>query len=157
MNKRMDDIFSQADKQLRDLESEIHDKESAQDPEPEVDRETAQQLQSAVGRELFAKRHANMMKFAGVAMALYLIAQIYMVATMPRATGPYHVVTGTVQSSSIVWSGRVHWGSVAASKVRLPDGRIVTIKINSGTLLPAGCHIALRVYDTGAIGLDQLL
>ena len=155
MNKRLDDVFSQADEQLRELESEIHEKESAQAPEQEVDRETLLQLQSDIANGALKKRHRYVLAFTSVLMALYLAAQIYVMATAPRTTGPYHMVIGTVQSRFVFSSGRMRWGSRTASKVMLPNGSVVIVPIDSGNLPPVGTPVALRVYDTGAVRLYQ--
>jgi hypothetical protein len=158
MNKRLDDLLEQADKQLQDLEEEARAKDSANPTQQEVDRETALRFnQTHPPKEPFATRHPYQAKIAAFAFLMLLAAGIYMKLMQPRATGPYHLVTGTVTSSSIIWSGRTHWGSVAAEKVSLPDGRVVTIRSDSGILLRTGTPIVVRVYDTGAIISDQLL
>lgn len=158
MNKRLDDLFNEADSQLQELETESRKKDLAELSSQEVDSETALKFnQSAIGKESYAARHPITVKLGSIALLLLLATQIYTGLMAPRATGPYHLVTGTVRSSSIVWSGRFHYGSVATAKVVLPDGRIVTLRIDSGTLLRADTPLAIRVYDTGAIVPDRLL
>jgi hypothetical protein len=153
MNKPLDDLFKQADLQLKTLEAETKDKQESTSYPDEVDRVTAAQFNSTPSH---IASHRVRTIIGSALMFLFLAASIYMMFTMPRAEGPYRVVTGTVQSSAIVWSGRVHWGSVAKEQVLLPDGRIVSIRSDSGLLLKPGTLIAIRLYDTGAITSDLL-
>jgi len=157
MNKDLDEIFSQADKQLQDLEAESREKESARPIDQEVDRETSLRFnQSSIEQQSYATRHPYHAWFL-IALLPLLAMKVYWVSTAPRATGPYHLVTGTIRSSSAIWSGRMHYGTVFASEVALPDGRVVSIRVGSGRFLHAGAMVSVRVYDTGAIAPDRAL
>lgn len=58
MNKDLDEIFSQADKQLQNLEAESREKEFAKPIDQEVDRETSLRFnQSANEQQSYATRH----------------------------------------------------------------------------------------------------
>jgi hypothetical protein len=157
VNKNLDDLISQADKQLQELETEFQKKEAASSLEQEVSHDAALRFNEPSEKNSYAARHPKLVGFASLAFASLIATQIYISLTLPRATGPYHLVNGTVQSSSIIWSGRIHYGSVAASKVKLPDGRTVMIRLDSGRLLPVGTSVAFRVYDTGAVRTDRWL
>ncbi|OOG42641.1 hypothetical protein [Rhodanobacter sp. C05] len=157
MNKSLDELFDQADKQLQDLEAESREKEAAKPIDQEVDREDLLRFnQPSIGQQSYAARHPYQVWFS-IALVPLLAMQIYWVFTAPRATGPYHLVMGKVQSSSAIWSGRMHYGTVIASEVALPDGRVVSIRVDSGRFLRAGTVVGVRVYDTGAVAPDRLL
>ncbi|GGY33821.1 hypothetical protein GCM10008098_28970 [Rhodanobacter panaciterrae] len=156
MNKDLDELFSQADKQLQDLEAESREKESAKPIDQEVDRETSLHFnQSSIEQQSYAARHPYHAWFL-IALVPLFAMKMYWAFTAPRATGPYHLVTGTVRSSSAIWSGR-HYGTVFASEVALPDGRVLSIRVDSGRFLHAGTVVSLRVYDTGAVVPDRML
>lgn len=157
MNKDLDDLLSQADSQLQELETEFQKKEAASSIGQEVSHEAALQFNQPSEKNSYAARHPELVWFASLAFLLLLAIQIYGWFVMPRATGPYHLVDGVVQSSSVIWSAHLYYGSVAASKVKLPDGRIVTIRLDSVRLLRAGTSMSLRVYDTGAVKKDRSL
>jgi hypothetical protein len=157
MNKDLDEIFSQADKQLQDLEAESREKEFAKPIDQEVDRETSLRFnQSANEQQSYATRHPYQAWFLIALVPLFAI-HMYSVFTAPRAIGPYHLVTGTIRSSAAIWSGRMHYGTVFASEVALPDGRVISIRVGSGRFLRAGTVVSIRVYDTGAIAPDGML
>jgi hypothetical protein len=157
MNRDLDELFSQADKQLEDLEAEFHEKEFARPTDPEVDRETSLRFnQSAIVQRFYAARHPCRVLFAIILVPLFAM-RVYLAFTAPQATGPYHLVAGTVRSSSAMWSPRTYYGTVTASKVALLDGQVVSIRVDSGRFLRVGTIINIRVYDTGAVAADRLL
>lgn len=129
MNKSPNELFVEVDRQLGELEAENSDRRSSSMAREEVDCEVAAKF-----NRVRADRAAHPVRNAlvSIVMLLFVAASIYMMVRAPRPTGSYRVVTGTVQSSAIVWSGRTHWGSVAEEKVVLPDGRIVGIRSDAG-------------------------
>jgi hypothetical protein len=154
VNKPLDDLIKQADQQLDVLETEIKDKQAFAPRPEEVDRATAARF-NRVSNHIAS--HPIRTAIGSVLIFLFLATSIYMMFTMPREAGPYRVVMGIVQSSAVVWSGRVHWGSVAKEQVVLPDGRTVSVRSDRGLLLKPGTPIAIRLYETGAIAPDQPL
>jgi hypothetical protein len=107
-------------------------------------------------RKIVARKWlGDQVALASLTAVAFFAGWIYIAATMPLEKGPFHIVVGTVQSSSVVWSSKMHWGSVAEEKVILPGGRIIRISSDSGILLAAGTPIAIRVYDTGALAADR--
>jgi hypothetical protein len=147
MNKPLNDLFEQADRQLAALEAENDEKQSSSVPSEEIDKETAARFNQM---DRNAASHRLRMALAALTMLVFLASSLYVKIRMPRPTGPYHRVMGVVQSSVIVWSSSLHWGSVAEERVALPDGRIVRIRSDSGILLKSGTPLAIRLYDTGA-------
>lgn len=151
MNKPLDDLFNQADRQLETLEAESREKELSQVSRQEVDKETATKFNRFPTR---VTSHP-FWKWVAAVLFLFVAARIYMGMTMPRATGPYHLVRVTVRDSAISWFGGLHWMSSVTADVALPDGRIVIVHGNRALLVRPGTPVMLRFYDTGAIWPDR--
>lgn len=76
-----------------------------------------------------------------------------MAFTMPSATGAYRIVTGTVQTSGLLVVGRMHRGSALVATVLLPEGRLITVRVDSGITPARGTPVAVRLYNSGAVQL----
>jgi len=158
MSKPLDELFSEADRQLHEIESASKQRELAKAAPEEVDRATALDFnRNSASIPSYAARHPLQVGLACLAVFGGLAISIYVSTTAATPRGPFHLVTGIVSDSSIVPSGRTHYGSVAAETIALPDGRIVTIRSDTGLLLRKGTPMIIRVYDSGAVDSDMPL
>ena len=157
MKERLEDLLSDADKMLAEHEEKERVHNSSAALSNEVDHDTAVRF-NAIPAEpnlVFWKRYPRV---AGLLTCLFIVliaVRIYMVVTMPRAIGHYNVVTGIVKNSSFSSTRQSYGGHVATSRVLLPNGNVIAIRVDSGTMLPEGTMVPIRLYDTGAVRLDH--
>lgn len=138
MSRPPDDRFLDVDRQLKSIEAESRMKAASDASVSDVAPETARKFNDHAPSQSFAARHPRLTGLVGMAVIYLLAGSVYKMVTTPspraQARGPFHLVTGVIRDSSIVQSSRFHYGSVAAETVALPDGRVVTIRSDSGML-----------------------
>jgi hypothetical protein len=156
MKERLEDLISEADKMLLERENAAHAQDLSAPSLNEVDRDTSAHFNQAPlePKQVFWKRYPRAAGLVTFVLLLMIAVRVYMVATMPRAIGHYHVVTGIVQRSDVSSRRQGYGLRAVTARLLLPNGNIVTMQVDSQVTLPEGTAVPVRLYDTGAVQLE---
>lgn len=158
MEKRLEDLISQAD-ELLEKASEERKKASVQLISAEVESaEFIRFNQVSKDRSLaFYQRYPRISGFFTIIFIMLIGVIIYMKIIAPRPVGSYRVVNGTVRGTRFTSTRTIYGGHVEVAEVVLPDGRIITARVDSGASIATGTTVPLRIYEDGAIQLVRPL
>jgi len=157
MKERLEDLISEADKMLQEREEVARARNGSISLAEEVDHDTSARLNQTYfePKVAFWKRYPRAAGLLTIILVLMMAARIYVIVTMPRASGQYRDVTATVQS--ITTSPRSQGYGLRSTIVRLilPNGNLVTLQVTSDAMLSVGSAVPVRLYDTGAVQFER--
>lgn len=87
---------------------------------------------------------------------LFFLAGIATLIFKPSSIGPFQVAQGTVQSTGEVSTGVSATGTrgnAVIALVKLENGSLVQVRVQSGSPIKPGTPVRVRVYRTGAYEL----
>lgn len=154
MEKRLEDLVSQADK-LIEVASEDRRKAASQQLSAEVESTEPDRF-NHVHLDLtppFYQRYPMISGLITIAAMLFIAMIVYMKIVTPPPIGNYRVVNGAVKSTHFTSARTTYGGHLEVAEVVLPDGQMVTARIDSGATIAVGTIVPLRIYEDGAIQL----
>jgi hypothetical protein len=154
MEKRLEDLISQADK-LLEAASEERKRASFQQVSAEVEpAESSRFNQKYPDRRLaFYQRYPRISGFFTTIFIILICVIIYMKITASHPIGSYRVVVGSVKSTRFTSARTAYGGHVEVAEVVLPDGKVITARVDSGAIIAIGTDVPVRIYEDGAIRL----
>jgi hypothetical protein len=158
MEKRLEDLISQAD-ELIQVTSEERRKAASQQLFAEVESTESERFNHVhLDRSLpFHQRYPMISGLITIAAVLFVAMIVYMKIVAPRPVGNYQVINGAVKSTRFTSARTTYGGHLEVADVVLPDGRIITARVDSGAPIAVGTIVPLRVYEDGAIQLARPL
>jgi hypothetical protein len=158
MEKRLEDLINQADKLLDaacEERKNVNDQRISTEVEsPEADRFNQLHVDRCAP---FYRRCPRVAGFLTVIALFSVGAIVYMNVTAPPAIGRYQIVNGSVKATRFTSKRTSYGGHAEVADVVLPDGQIITARVDSGEEIPMGTTVPVRVYEDGAIRLDHPL
>ena len=158
MEKRLEDLMSQADK-LIEVASEDRRKVASQQLSAEVESTESDRFNHVhLDRSLpFHQRYPMISGLIAIGAVLLIAMIVYMKIVAPRPIGDYRIVNGSVKSTRFTSARTAYGGHFEVAEVVLPDGRIITARVDSGTTIAVGATVPLRMYEDGAFQLAHPL
>jgi hypothetical protein len=158
MEKRLENLVSQADK-LIEVASEERRKAASRQLSAEVESTESERFNHVhIDRPPpFHQRYPMISGLIAIAAMSFIAMIVYMKIVAPRPIGSYRIVNGSVKSTRFTSARTTYGGHLEVAEVVLPDGRIITARVESDTAIAVGTVVPLRMYEDGAIRLDHPL
>lgn len=158
MEKRLEDLVCQADK-LIEVASEERRKTASQQLSAEVESTESDRFNHAdIDRSPpFYQRYPTISGLITIGVVFFIAMIVYMKIVAPRPIGNYQIVNGSVKSTRFTSARTTYGGHLEVAEVGLPDGRMITARVDSGNALAVGTIVPLRIYENGSIQLAHPL